>query len=411
MEAQVRAQLREGVLELSDVLVKTAALWIQKTMEEERQRFLSRPWGCRSDEAQGYANGYEPRRIASAEGPMEVWVPQVRGTKEAFRSRTVELLRNRTEKLEIMALQMYVGGLSYADIAEVFRTDIGLSNMSETVVMGLCRQLQQAYEEFSKRDLSKVELEYLFVDGMYLRVDRTHKTKEAVLVARGYTTTGHPVLLGMSTGPRESYESWKRFLSELRDRGLRCPVLTTSDGCAGMIKAIEDVFPESARQRCLFHMRGTLLSAAPADLRVELKQKLDEVFEASDYHTALSNARQLVKDYTGKAQSFVDKFQRHMQACLVFYRFPQTHWKNIRTSNAIERLFEEVKRRTKVIPAFGAEKSCLTLCHAVILELQRKKPWRRITMSDQDRQHLLQARTHLAKFGKRIESFNYRKAA
>ena len=243
MEQALCGKLSQGLVDLSSLLVETAALWIQKALERERERFLQRPWAQRPADAKGHANGFEPRTLSTAEGPMQLAVPQVRNTQDPFRSRVLDMLKNRTDSLELLAIKMYVGGLSYADIAEVFRHDLRIPNMSKTVVRGLCGPLLEDYQRFVARDLSQVDLLYMFVDGVYLRVNRHRKTKEAVLVARGYTKAGRTVLLGMAIGPRESYQAWKAFLSDLRGRGLRCPLLVTSDGCAGMLKAISESLP------------------------------------------------------------------------------------------------------------------------------------------------------------------------
>lgn len=410
-EQAIAEQLSKGIMDLSTLMVETAALWIQRALEREREEFLQRPWAQRPVEAKGYANGYEPRTVATAEGSMRLQIPQVRATEAPFRSVVLDILKNRTDSLELLAVKMYVGGLSYADIAEVFKADLGVPNMSETVVRGLCESLQAQYDEFIKRDLSTMDVLYLFIDGTYLRVNRDRKTKEAVLSARGYTAAGRSVLLGMALGPRESYESWKSFLSGLRARGMKAPLLVTSDGCAGMIKAVGEVFPEAARQRCLFHMRGTLLASVPTALEPEIKDRLEEVLGATGYDEAVKLGRKLIADYQGKAQSLVDKLERHLEAMLVHFKFPQNHWKHIRTSNAIERLFQEVKRRTKVIPAFGKEASCLMLCHAVLLELSKKKPWRGLRITDDDRERLDSIRKHLDKYEKNIADFEYQKAA
>lgn len=230
-------------------------------------------------------------------------------------------------------------------------------------------------------------------------------------MARGYTETGKAILLGLAVGPRESYESWKSFLSDLRDRGLRSPVLVTLDGCAGMIKAVAQVYPEAARQRCLFHLRCNLMSVVSSKLEPQISDRLEEVFNATDYEKALKAGRKLIADYQGAAQAFADKLEKHLEDALVHYRYPQNHWKHIRTSNYIERLFQEVKRRTKVIPAFGKEQSCLALCHAVIMELARKKPWRGLRMTERDRDMLDSIRKHLGRYGMEIKTFVYKRAA
>jgi transposase-like protein len=189
-------------------------------------------------------------------------------------------------------------------------------------------------------------------------------------------------------------------------------LLVTSDGCAGMLKAIAEVYPEAARQRCLFHLRSTLMGAAPTALAPELRDRLEQVLGARDYAAAVKAGKQLVADYRGRAQAFVDKVEQHLPAMLVHFKFPQSHWKHIRTSNSIERLFEEVKRRTKVLPGFGSEQACLMVCHAVIIvDLASKKPWRRMQITSADLKHLEAIRTHLARYGKDIKDFIYMEAA
>lgn len=411
LKEELANQLQNNLLDLSTLLIKTSTIMIQTMMEEERGVFLKRTWAERSKDAVGYANGYESRRVATAEGTMNVYIPQVRNSSEPFRSQVIELLKNRTENIELLALKLYVSGLSYADIAEICAHDLKIPNMSETVIMNMCKSLQKEYDLFNSKDLSGIELLYLFIDGIYLHTSRNQKMKDAVLVSRGYTTSGEAVLLGMSVGPRESYESWKGFLSDMVGRGLKSPLLVTSDGCAGMIKAVREVFPYAARQRCLFHLRGTLMNSVPDLLQPEIKDRLEEVFGAKDYAEAQKAAKDLIREYTGKAQSFVDKLQKNLEAALTYYKFPEAHWKHIRTSNSIERLFEEVKRRTKIIPSFNNESACLMVCHAVIVELTKKKHWNKLVIESKEVELIDSIRKYLFQFKRDITDFQVKKAA
>jgi transposase-like protein len=411
MQAEIFNTMRAGMLDLSTIMVKTASLWVQQLLEREREVFLGRDWGKKNEAAIGYANGYEPKRIASAEGALEVHVPQVRGAESPFHPMILDTLKHRTDNLELLALKLYVGGLSHADIAEVFRQDLHVPHMSESVVAGLCKQLESEYETFNQRDLSKTEILYLFLDGIYLRTRRGKRLKEAVLVARGYTVAGHPVLLGLGIGPRESYESWRDFLRSLRKRNLNCPLLVTSDLCPGLLRAAGEVFHGAAHQPCLFHLRRILMSAVPDELALEVQDRLEDVLNARDYEAAKIALKSAKKDYAETAVALVEKLEKYGDRMLTYYKFPQAHWKRIRTSNCIERSFLEVRRRTKIIPSFMKVKSCLMLCHAVLIELSRKKRWKCLTLKKSQQTQLDKLRRHLVRYEKDILEFQWKEAA
>lgn len=315
-------------------------------------------------------------RVATGEVGLEVYVRQFRNTLERFESKLLSVLKKRTDRVEIMAVQMWESGMSQANIATMFKKDFGVANMSERVVRVLCQELKKRYEQFSGQDLSKQEVVYLFLDGIYLPMWRGQRTKEAVLVALGIMRGGRKVLFGLATGPRESTESWRSFLSGLVARGLKAPLLCIRDNNAGLIRAVNEILPYTGQQVCVAHKMRTLVDKMPSNLADELRLRTYNALYAKDYATALKLAKQIVKDYQGKAEAFVKCFEKDLYEMLAYLRFPQNHWRAIRTTNIIERRFGEVKRRTKVIPRFQNETSCLMLCFAVLIEDMKRAPWR-----------------------------------
>jgi putative transposase len=205
-------------------------------------------------------------------------------------------------------------------------------------------------------------------------------------VRLGLTTQGSPVLVGLTPGSDEGHDPWASFLGELTDRGLRAPLLVITDGAAGLIGAVEVVFSNSLRQRCLVHRARNLLAKVPTHAQAEVKQAFWRIFDDIDAEpgeAAVAQARQ-------RAQAFADRYDRRYPAavaCLLdtlpeltcFLRFPREHWARIRHTNLIERTFGETRRRVKVIGRLPGERSCLSLVWAVLDRASRG--WRGVVMT------------------------------
>lgn len=388
MAREIEEMVMGGIRSVGEFLLKNSALMIQRTLELESEEFTGRKWYGRGEEAPVHRNGYEPKRVGTAEGMLEVFMPQFRNAEEPFQSKLSPALGKRSDNLELLSLQMWVSGMSRADIARVFRRELGVKGMSESVIGNLCQELQGRQEAFCRQDLSSHEVLYVFLDGIYLRMGGGRQMKDAVLVAVGITRAGRKVLLGLSMGPRESHESWKSFLSDMKGRGLNDPLLVIRDGNPGLIRALGEVFSYSAQQVCLAHKMRNLVAKMPEGLMDALRANVHEVFYAKDYVTAVKLARQLIKEYRGKAEGFIKCFEKDLDSSLGYLLFPQNHWRSIRTTNLIERRFEEVRRRTKVIPRFQTERSALLLCHAVLIEDMKTNRWHGIRTTEEDQKRL-----------------------
>lgn len=186
-------------------------------------------------------------------------------------------------------------------------------------------------------------------------------------MAWGILEDGRRLLLHLELGRRESYESCSAFLRGMQQRGLRVPVLVASDGAAGMVRAIDELFPESLRQRCLVHKKMNVLAKVPESEHAQVRGFLDAVYLAPNPELARTLANEFTTTHHRLYPSAVKCFLDDLEACLAHLRCPEVHRKAIRTTNVIERAFGELRRRTKVIPRFFTEKSCLKLAYAELV--------------------------------------------
>lgn len=377
---------RETSATAADLLGELARLGAQRVIQEaleheqaehlERNRYERRTPGS----AAQYRNGYEPGRVQIGEGEIEVRRPQVRGGAEPYRSGIWELMGRRSGEVERLVVEMYARGLSTRDIEDVFRGPHGEVLLSKASVSEMTDRLWEEYEAFSERDLSSLPVVYLIVDGVYEAMRRLGHVRDGILVAWGILEDGRRALVHLELGNRESYDSCLSFLRGLKRRGLAEPLLVVSDGAPGLVRAIEEAFPFSLRQRCLAHKKRNVLAKVPEPDQASVGAFLSAIYHAPNPEIARALADQFVEKYQHPLPTAVKTFLDDLEACLAQLRCPEVHRKAIRTTNVIERAFEELRRRTKVIPRFFDEKSCLKLAYAELIRAGQRS--RRVRMSD-----------------------------
>jgi transposase-like protein len=381
IEARIEHMLSVGVGEnpretLSELARLGARLIIQRAVEEEfdawlgRARYERRPLEQREErtEESGLRNGFRPRTIQTAEGELQVEIPQVRQAAETFASklfpRTPKLLR--TEPLKALVIGAFVRGLSMRDV-ESLCEQAGLGKLSRSTASRICEELKDRFERFRRRDLFEIKLVALFLDATFIAV-RPDGPKEGVQVAWGFTEDGERVLLSVALGMRESFEDWQTLARDLITRGLGAPMLIVADGAPGLTKAIEQCWPASDRQRCCVHRARNLYAKVPERERERIKhaywQALDEAISEADGKRRLQAlADQLDREgFTAAARCLLED----LDALVVHLRYPLRHRRRWRSTNLLERSLGEVKRRTKVMGRFPGESSCLTLVWAVL---------------------------------------------
>ncbi len=346
---------RARVVDAKSELVRLATrLIIEEGLEAEVRDALGRDYYEHGSEpGRGYRNGSREGHLKTAEGRIRYAAPQVAGTDEPFRSDLRAQLKGHSEGLEDLAVEMLARGLSVRDIEDAFREESGRLLLSRTAVSEMGERLWADYLGFAKRDLSEFEIAYLFVDGIAERL-RAGQRREPVLAAWGFTLEGKKVLLHLMAGSKEDNETVSAFFQDMRSRGLGDPLLIASDGAPGIIKAIEICFPRSARQRCLAHRMRNLAAKVPEDLWPEFKARAQAAYQAPSRAIARDLAEGVVRDWERELPSAVACFLDDFEACIAHLRMPVNHRRAIRTTNLLERLFGEERRRLKIIPnAFG----------------------------------------------------------
>lgn len=346
-----------------------AQLVLQKGIEEEVGAFLQRVRYQRTAEARGSRNGNRAKRVMTAEGELELQVPQLRNTAARFISRVIPDMGMaiRTRPLEALIIGAYVRGLSDRDIESLLE-EAGLGKVSRTTASRICQELRARYAAFRARSLANVHLLVLFLDAIYLPT-RPSGAKEGVLVAWGYTESGERVLLDVCLGQRERHEDWLELGRGIVRRGLRAPWLSVIDGAPGLIKAVEELWPEGDRQRCTVHRLRNVLAKLPKKpeiidrVRKAYWSALDEAGSAVDGEARL---RALVGELEAEYPSAAACLADDLPALCVHLNYPLRLRKRLRSTNLLERSLGEVKRRTKVIGRFPGETSCLSLCWAVL---------------------------------------------
>lgn len=375
----------------SELMKLGLQMLVQQGLEQEQADFLGRDRYERGSD-RGWRNGYEPARIRTAEGTVGVHVPQVRGSSEPFHPKLLAFLAGNSDVLERLVAEMYARGLSTRDVEDCFRDATGELVISRSAVSEITDVLWEDFQAFQSRDLSDVEVEYLFVDAIYESL-RRYGAKEAVLAAWCITTRGHKVLLHLAVGNKESEACWSEFFHAMIDRGLRAPTSVTADGAKGLRNAIDSVFANSLRIRCWFHKMANIRSKLPDDAAEEVLAHVRAIRDAATLADALGLTLSFAERFGGQFPAAVACMHDDLDASLAHLRLPAKHRRYVRTTNLIERSFEEERRRTKVIPRLLDERSAMKLVFAVLIRCSQR--WSRIAISDFERQQLRALRREL----------------
>lgn len=349
----------EGLKPVLEILFNTA-------MKVERERFLKVGPYERSVERRGYANGYKPKGVNTRMGALDLEVPQVRGGD--FYPSSIEKGSRSERALKVAIAQMYLEGVSTRRVQKITEKLCGY-NVSSTQVSRVAKELDELFEQFRNRPLG--EIGYLFVDALYLKVRHDGTVIDmAILLAYGVNREGKREILGASASLSEAEVHWREFFQHLQSRGMRGLRLITSDDHPGMKQARMAVFPSVPWQRCQFHMAQNAQSYAPKkSMKGEIADVMREIFNSPSLEIALEMKRRAVERYCQRAPDFARWLEENVDEGLTTFKFPKEHWRKIRTSNGMERLNREIKRRTRVAVIFPNKESALRLVTGVIIEV------------------------------------------
>jgi putative transposase len=363
-------QIIKGLIgEGTDGIKPVLELLFNAAMKVEREQFLGAGAHERSDDRKGYANGYKPKEVQTRMGALELAVPQVRGL--GFYPQSIEKGSRSERALKVAIAQMYLEGVSTRRVQDITEKLCGYE-ISSTQVSRVTAELDGHFEQFRNRPIG--EICYLIVDATYLKVRHNGSViSMAILLAYGITPEGKREILSASASLSEAEVHWREFLKSLQSRGMNGLRLGISDDHHGLKNARMAVFPSLPWQRCQFHLAQNAQAYAPRkSMRLEIAEVMREIFNSPTLEIAREMVRRAVVKYQKLAPEFAKWLEENIEEGLTVYQFPKEHWKRIRTSNGIERVNREIKRRTRVAVLFPNKESALRLVTGVIIEIHEE---------------------------------------
>ena len=371
-EDLLTAMLRQGAKNL-----------ISRAVQAELTEFLAQYQDVVDDQGRRSVvrNGYQPaREIMTGIGPVDIKVPKTRdksGQGIHFRSDLLPPYIKRSKSLETVLPWLYLKGISTGDFSEALASLLGedAKGISAGTISRLKQAWIQEHDVWRQRDLSGQRYVYIWADGIYFNI-RGDEARQCILVIIGVTAQGNKEFLAIDDGYRESAQSWKEVLENLKSRGMNQPKLAIGDGALGFWKALQEVFGETRAQRCWVHKMNNILNKMPKGIQGKAKQHLQDIWMAEVKADAEAAFDLFLKTYQNKCPKACECLEKDREQMLAFYDFPAEHWVHIRTSNPIESTFATVRLRTAKTRSCVSRTTILTMVFR--LGLSAEKGWRKL---------------------------------
>lgn len=356
-------------------------------LEEEVAHYIEAHAGARDGDGRRLVvrNGLaQSRTVTCGAGTMQVRAPRVNdrrvdeeGERQRFTSRILPPYMRRSPQVAEVLPLLYLRGLSTGDFREALPVLLGedAAGLSPTNIARLTAAWDTDYQTFRRRDLSECDFVYVWVDGIHFNI-RLEEDRLCTLVMLGVRADGTKELVALEDGYRESAESWASVLRDLRERGLRAPVVAIGDGALGFWSAVRDVWPETTPQRDWCHKMGNVLDKLPKRLRPRAKRALREIMYAATRSDAETAIGVFVAEFEAKYPKATACLVDDREALLAFFDFPAEHWRHLRTSNLIESPFATVRLRQRVTKGAGSRTKGLLMAYKLLDMAQRR--WRRL---------------------------------
>ena len=363
----------EKILEMVKTdMPKAVGGYLSEIMQLELTRFLGRkPYERVEAEETNHRNGSYPRNF-TLKGIGEVGVKVPRDREGKYQTQVIPKSKQYEDELRQDIAVMFLSGVSTRTLAMISQRLIG-HKISAGEVSRCSRELVQAIENWRNRNLSLWRFKYLFCDGVYfeMRVARSIE-KVSVLVVIGVTENGQKQVIGLQSGDKESAAGWRETFKDLKRRGLDSQTVTLGimDGLAGLEKVFREEFPRSKVQRCQVHVARNVLAKVPQKLKQKVADNLRSIFYASSREKALEFSTRFSEQWQKELPSAVKCLQNSLDSCLTFFDFPEEEWISLRTTNVIERLNKEFRRRTKPMEIVAGEHACYTLLAFISIRME-----------------------------------------
>ncbi len=370
-------------LSIEEILHFGAREMLAKALEAEVQHYLDRYADMRTtDRKQAVTrNGYHKQRtLSTCHGPLTVCVPRTRSRLEgidAFASALVPRYMRKTLEFEDALPVFYLGGLSNGDFIPCFEKLFGekTAGLSSASISRLKKIWLKEMGEWRRRDLNLSQYCYLWVDGIHFNL-RLEEDRLCVLVVIGARENGRKELVAVVGGYRESTESWRGLLRDLKQQGMPSPKLCIGDGALGFWKAIVDVYPQAEHQRCWVHKTSNILDKMPKSVQPRAKALIHDIYRAETEKNARKAYREFQDSYSAKYPAAVKCLTKDEDKLFTFFKYPAEHWQHIRSTNVIESTFATVRLRTKKTRGHGT----LNMTLAMVFKLAERASlrWRRL---------------------------------
>ncbi|MGC1916012.1 MAG: IS256 family transposase [Pseudolabrys sp.] len=378
---------------LTNILRSGARQLLAQAVEMEAEAFLLAMKGLKLPDGRDrlVRHGHGPERtIQTGIGPVEVERVKIRdraaaedGERIRFTSAILPLWARRTKSLDTLLPVLYLRGISTGDFQEALAALLGQNapNLSPAVISRLTAEWQGEYERWQKRDLSARRYVYVWADGVFLQA-RMEDHGECMLVLIGATPEGKKELIGFQVGVRESAQSWRELLVEVKSRGLTiAPEIAVGDGALGFWKALDKVFPGTRHQRCWVHKTANVLNKVTLSVQTNMKKDLREIYLAPNRASAEVAINVFAEKYGAKYDKAVECLTKDSEALLALYEFPAEHWDHLRTTNPIESVFATVRHRT--VRTKGSLSPTTARLMVFKLLCAASKTWRRLKGTNQ----------------------------
>ena len=349
-----------------DAFRQVLAAALNAVMRAESDEQLGAGRYERSESRTDSRNGTRARRLTTRVGTIVLEVPRHRNAP--FETMVFESYRRSEAALVTTMAEMVVGGVSTAKVGRVMREICG-REFSKQSVSAACATLDSAVEDFRGRPLEPGAYPFAMLDATYLKVRGGHRVRaRALLVAIGLDRSGRKEVLGLALADAETREGWSAFMRSLRDRSLRGMAVVTSDAHEGLVAALHDVWPDAAWQRCQAHFSRNVSDAAPKRLRAGLRSEMTEMFNCRTLAEAAARRDRILADYAEEAPQACERLGAGFDDAMTVMRLPEQMRRCARTSNYLERLNKEIKRRSNVVGVFPNDGSVIRLVGALLME-------------------------------------------
>lgn len=356
----------QQILQRDDGVAELVSAVLDQILEAQVTEQLQAGRYERSAERQGYRNGIRSRRLTTRVGTLELQVPQVRDGR--FSTELFARYQRSEQALVLALMEMVVNGVSTRKVQRITEELCGTS-FSKSTVSALCQRLDPLVAAWNERDLSQQRYPFLIVDAVVIKVRQAGQVRaQSMLIVTGVNADGYREVLGLQVGDSETEQSWRALFAWLKERGLQGVDLVVSDDHGGLVNAIQTQFQGASWQRCQTHFSRNILARCPKALQPHLAAQLRLVFEAPDLATARVQRDAVVTTYEDQAPQAMRTLEDGFDDATAVLALPTPYRKRLHTTNGLERLNQEIRRRERVIRIFPNRESALRLIGAVLME-------------------------------------------